>query len=194
MVQGKSKKKATSVDFLNGALIGIGILILLFSTLFKISLPTSPDLPKETKFEALQASWPKRLAISRINITVPVAAGGIAKGEWLLNDNSAFYLPTSGKLSEGFNTIIYAHRLPNLFANLEQIKNDDFIEVFDQNDKKFVYKVFAVKSIMPTDLDQIRSQIKNSLTLFTCDGWFDQSRLVVKAKMNLLEDQVSVPL
>jgi len=192
MAQRKSSK-ATSVDFFNGVLIGAGILIFLFGTFFKISLPSATNLPREVKFEVPQASWPKKLMISRINVNVPIIVGGIVKGEWILNDNTAFYLPTSGRLNEGFNTVIYAHRLPNLFASLGQIKPGDLIEVFDQNDKKFVYKVFAVESVKPNDLDKIKSRVKNSLTMFTCDGWLDQTRLVVKAKMNLLEDQVSVP-
>lgn len=135
-----------------------------------------------------ELSWPTKIVISKINLAVPVAPGGIINGDWILSYDWAQYLPTSGKPGEGFNTIIYAHRLPNLFANLNELSPGDRIEVIDGGGHTFFYKVYATESIDPKETIKLFSPVPNNLTLFTCDGWWDQKRLVVKAKMAIWED------
>jgi LPXTG-site transpeptidase (sortase) family protein len=93
------------------------------------------------------------------------------------------YLPTSGKLAEGYNTVIYAHKRPGLFGALSQTHWGDLITIFDKDGKPYTYKIFSIESIHPTQVDKLKSDKANTLTLFTCDGVFDQSRLLVKAQL-----------
>jgi len=60
------------------------------------------------------------------------------------------------------------------------LKIGDEIEIYE-GDTKFSYKVIEVRRIKPTDVDAILSD-RNRLTLYTCDGRFDQKRLVVYAE------------
>lgn len=143
----------------------------------------APESVREVQF-----FWPTKIVISKINLAAPVVPGGIINGDWILSFDSAQYLPTSGKPGEGFNTIIYAHRLPNLFAKLYEVMPGDRIEITDGAGHVFIYKIYAIESIDPKETFKLFSPIPNNLTLFTCDGWWDQKRLVVKARMNLFDE------
>ena len=47
--------------------------------------------------------------------------------------------------------------------------------------KTYIYKVYSLEYIKPSQIEKIDTNKKNTITLFTCDGWFDEKRLVVKA-------------
>ncbi len=140
----------------------------------------------------VQFQAPRQITIPTIDIKVAVTPGGIDQGNWILSEDKALFLPSSGLLGEGFNTIIYAHKREGLFVNLKKVTLGDKIWLEDQTGKSFIYKVYSVENIDPTNLEKLKSKTPNNLTLFTCDGWFDQSRLMVKAKREFLEDDISL--
>lgn len=126
---------------------------------------------------------PATLSIPSQKINVNVDEGGIVEGEWVLSPSNALYLPTSGKLGEGYNTIIYAHNTRNLFGNLHKVVENDKIILTDKGGKKYVYKVFNVEQVNPKDLKKLYSTQKNIITLFTCSGWADTSRTILHAEL-----------
>lgn len=144
-------------------------------------LLSNPSPQTSSLGRELTRSWPATLTIAKLNLKVPIAPGGIFNGQWILSDSSAHYLPTSGKLGEGFNTIIYAHKLPHLFGNLYKLTPGDIITLSDSEGNVFYYRVLSTESIYPSEITKLRFPIRNSLTLFTCDGWYDQKRLIVRA-------------
>ena len=128
-------------------------------------------------------SRPKSISIPKGNIYVQVTAGGYKGNKWILADNYVLYLPTSGKLGEGKNTILYAHNRKGLFGNLKKAKIGDLVILGDANGKMYNYSVYSIEYIKPYQVEKINTNAKDTVTLFTCDGWFDQMRLVVKAKI-----------
>lgn len=137
----------------------------------------------------LQAqSLPIRIKIAKIGLDVAIVPGGIQNGNWMLTETSAQYLPTSGRPGEGFNTIIYAHRLPNLFGRLSEVQIGDIITIEDSTQKSWYYRVYSRESIDPSDIGRLYSPMPNIVTLFTCDGWFDAARLLVRARINLPQE------
>lgn len=162
-------------------LIIIGLILLTISLFWHIARYFSPQTKASEKNQLY--SQAKQISIPSININTLIAQGGIENGSWILSDDSVLVLPASGKPGEGFNTIIYAHNRPALFSDLEKIKLGDQIFIKNQKGRQFVYKVFSFEYIKPEDLNKIRSDIPDTLTLFTCDGPFDQARLIVKALM-----------
>ena len=170
-------------------LIWFGAAIFILGTALRFApllLPhPQPYYPPKTDY-----STPKKISIPSLKIDAVVTEGGIVDGNWILTDESALFLPTSGRLGEGFNTIIYAHKREGLFLNLVNILAGDQIWLEDQTGKSFMYKVFWKEEINPTDVAKLKSDIPDSLTLFTCDGWFDEARLLVRAKKTQLQDDL----
>lgn len=125
---------------------------------------------------------PQRVQILSANIDVNVEEGGIENGEWILSPKSAYYLPKQYLGDNNLNTIIYAHKRPNLFINLNKVQIGDEILVTNTENKEYFYKVRNILVVDPNDLESLRSEGENFITLITCDGSLDKERLVVKAE------------
>jgi hypothetical protein len=68
---------------------------------------------------------PVSITIQSSDTPISVIPGGIYDGQWLLSDSQALYLPSSGKLGEGYNTVLYAHNTPALFGPLKKTSIGD---------------------------------------------------------------------
>lgn len=162
----------------------LGILLFLLGTIThsQIYLKSLMSQREESKKE-VSGQAPTLISIPSLKADIKVIKGGIANGNWVLSDSEALYLPTSGKIGEGFNTILYAHNRENLFGNLKKIQKGDLLVIKDNADKDFIYKVYLIENIDPRDIKRLFSEEKDIVTLFTCDGWFDQERLLVRGKL-----------
>lgn len=128
---------------------------------------------------------PTAIKIDRINKTLPVSAAIVEGNEWQLYSDKVAWLSTSAIAGEG-NVILYAHNTWNLFGQLYKLRVGDEIQI--QQDNKWIsYKVKQYRRVTPSDVNAILSD-KNQLTLYTCEGSFDQKRLVVYAD---LVDQIN---
>jgi LPXTG-site transpeptidase (sortase) family protein len=147
------------------------------------SLPISEAYTIEEAISNTKSSlWPAWVSVRNREITAEVAAGGYEDGKWILDGNYVLYLPTSGKLGQGGNTVIYAHNREKLFGNLKNVSIGDVVMLGDKHGNIYNFKVYSMEYIKPYEVDKINTGKSNTVTLFTCDGWFDQERLVVKAK------------
>jgi len=164
------------------ALIAGGVYSLLkFQSL---SLPLSKaTFSKESLSFSDSPLWPEWISIKNRDITVEVTAGGYEDGKWILDGNYVLYLPTSDKLGQGGNTILYAHSRDKLFGNLKKVSIGDQVILGDANGKIYNYSIYSMEYVRPYQMEKIDTNLKDTVTLFTCDGWFDEKRLVVKAKM-----------
>ena len=164
------------------ALIAGGVYSLLkFQSL---SLPLSKaTFSKESLSFSDSPLWPEWISIKNRDITVEVTAGGYEDGKWILDGNYVLYLPTSDKLGQGGNTILYAHNREKLFGNLKNVSIGDTVLLGDSHGKIYAYKVYSREYIKPYEVEKINTDKRNTVTLFTCDGWFDEERLVVKAEI-----------
>lgn len=124
-------------------------------------------------------SSPVKIVIPRIGINAQVKPGGIVNGKWILSDTYVHYF----SLSQSDNkTIFYAHERKNLFVNLKQVIKGDKILVTDETGKITIYEVYSTERILPTQFEKLNAEA-HTITLYTCDGAFDQNRLLVKAKL-----------
>jgi LPXTG-site transpeptidase (sortase) family protein len=160
-----------------------GILLIVIG-IFLLALYRSLSLPLSESFVALANSpslWPKHISIKSIGVNVGIAPGGYKDGKWILDDNVVLYLPKSDGLGQGGNTILYAHSREKLFGNLKKISVGDVVVLGDANGKIYNYSIYSMEYIKPYQVEKIETNVKGTVTLFTCDGWFDEKRLVVKA-------------
>ena len=169
--------------------IGVGIFLIAIGAFSlvryqSLSLPLSKSSSNFSDvFASAATSWPKFVSVPKGKIYAQIATGGYKYGKWILDDDFVLYLPTSDKLGQGGNTILYAHTRERLFGNLKKTSVGDLIILGDANGKMYNYSVYSIEHIKPYQTDMINTNVKDTVTLFTCDGWFDEKRLVVKAKI-----------
>jgi LPXTG-site transpeptidase (sortase) family protein len=183
MPKSKSKFSLSQIKKISALhLIGAGLVIVLVGSGWRalsqwpFSEPVSPPKQEEPK------PLPARIEIPDLGVSAEVKAGGIVEGRWLLEEDVVMVLPESGRPAEGFNTVLYAHNRPDLFGHLNQLA-DGAIIILKTGDKDYQYELFSREQVAPDQLDRLFSDIPDTITLFTCDGWFDSQRLVVKAKL-----------
>lgn len=121
---------------------------------------------------------PHKIRIPKLGLDLAVYQATIENNQWALYDDKVSWLATSAQPKQG-NVILYAHNRPHLFGNLTKLKVGDLIEV-DHSDKTYSYEVRALKRVSPKDVEAVIADT-NQITLYTCDGAFDQKRLVVTA-------------
>lgn len=123
------------------------------------------------------------IEIAKIKLKLPIMEGAT-------NENMKFaaaHLSETNKLGEIGNAAIAAHRARTkgrLFNRLNEIEVGDEITV-KQKDQQFVYTVFKVSRVKPTDISVLGRNDKDSiLTLITCDPLVNPThRLIVQAKL-----------
>ncbi len=139
--------------------------------------PPAVVIKQEEKGEKLFI--PTQISAPSVNVNLNISPGIISGNDWTLYYDKASWLSTSSTLGKG-NVIVYGHNLENLLGNLKNIKVGDEIKILS-NEKVFIYEVTEKKAVSPDDTNAVLSS-ENQLTLYTCDGTFDQKRLIVIAK------------
>lgn len=134
--------------------------------------------PLPFKPQKREITPPTAINIPQLNLNLSIAPGSISNNEWTLYEDKVSWLSTSKTPGEG-NVILYAHNKEPLFGNLKNLRPGDQIEL-EHAGKKYSYKVVEKRRVLPTDIDEILSE-QDQLTLYTCDGSFDQKRLIVVA-------------
>jgi LPXTG-site transpeptidase (sortase) family protein len=125
---------------------------------------------------------PLRISIPNVGINIKVEASEIENGTWKVPEHAAGYAEGSAYLDEEHgNSILFAHARNGLFRDLLGIKIGDEISVIGTKNL-YRYEVTSIEKILPDEIDKIKSFGDHQLTLFTCEGWNDQYRLLVKAK------------
>jgi len=121
---------------------------------------------------------PTKLSITSIDLNLTIAPAQILDNEWELFDDKVSWLSTSQTVGEG-NVILYAHNRAGLFGGLHTTSIGDEIHI-EQNGKVHTYVISEKRKVTPQDIDAVLSDSKR-LTLYTCEGIFDEKRLVVIA-------------
>jgi LPXTG-site transpeptidase (sortase) family protein len=179
-----SRKKRSEKSLLSHLLLGAGIYLLVLGSLWHYQEKVFGFFrPPPFQPPVKPLTLPRKISIPVLALEAEIKLGGLSHGRWLTDDKAVLYLPETGRPSEGGNTILYAHNQARLFGNLKKLKTKDQIILEDESGQKFTYEVFSLLTAKPEEIIKLKSTLTNTLTLFTCDGWFDSQRLIVKAKL-----------
>lgn len=160
----------------------IGFAIVVFC-LILLGRPQSLSFGSEEQIQGeLQTENPTRVAIQKIAIDLPVKETTINNSDWEINPNGASHLDISADPGTSGNIIIYDHNTWNHFGKITQLKNGDLIEIRTDSGKIFNYKVYKTIVVDPSDVHVLKEYQDQSLTLYTCTGFLDSKRFVVKAE------------
>ncbi len=149
-------------------------------------LPIIHGLQNTEVEEPVMTTVPTAITIPAVFVNnIPIVPGGIIGDEWLLFDDKAVYLQSSGLLGEGYNTVIYAHSRKGLFKNIKDLNIGDSIHITGDNGELYSYKVYEMETVNLKEVSKLKSTEPNIVTLFTCDGPLDQDRVIVRASLVL---------
>lgn len=124
---------------------------------------------------------PTRIIIPQTKIDLSVVEAPVVKGYWELSEKTASHGVGSANPGEKGNVVIFAHARPNLFYGLKDVKKGNKIYVLTKNGWKS-YAVTDIKTVYPKQTEVIKKTASETLTLYTCSGFYDEKRLVVQAK------------
>ncbi len=124
---------------------------------------------------------PTRIIIPALDIDIPVKQAKIIKGYWEVPTDSAGFGLGSSYPEENGNQIIFAHARKGLFLPLQNAKQGQMVYVMT-NIMWYAYKIEEIKEVLPSQTEVIAPTSESVLTLYTCTGFADSKRLIVKAK------------
>ncbi len=124
---------------------------------------------------------PKRIYIQSVSINLNIEEGRIINGVWQISDKTATHLYNSAVPGRSGNVVIYGHNLLSIFGKLASVKKGDVIDLFTFDGNKHEYIVNEILEVDPTDVSVIAPTNYQILTIYTCTGFLDSKRLVVKA-------------
>lgn len=76
---------------------------------------------------------------------------------------------------------MYGHNTKDRLGRLTSIRKDDIIIVTTLNGEMHPYRVTDLLIVSPNEVSVIGNTTKETLTLYTCYGFADLQRFVVKA-------------
>lgn len=164
----------------------MGLVFVVVGLLFLYKIPVvDKTIAKEpivasSDFKKTEDSSIQRIIIAKRDIDLRVTHAKIVGSTWETSEVTASHGEGSSNPGEKGNIVVFAHAREGLFFNLKDIKKEDVIYILTR-DGWYRYKVDEISSVYPNDLTTIAPTKKEILTLFTCSGFFDEKRLIVRA-------------
>lgn len=164
---------------------GIAFVIFGFLFLYKIPIITTPQkgepIVASSEFKKTNnGSNIIRILLPKEDIDLPVTPAKIVGGYWEVSETTASHGEGSANPGTNGNVVVFAHARQGLFYNLKDVNKGDIIYVLTPL-KWYRYKVGEVQRVYPKYVQTVSPTKKEVLTLFTCSGFFDEKRLIVKA-------------
>ncbi len=128
------------------------------------------------------AKYLSAIEIPSIAINNNIEEGAVVNNIWYVSKENAVHLVTSKNPGEGGNIVVYGHNTHAIFQNLPKINIGDEIILRGNDGQTFKYKVKETHTVRPTEINYIQDKEKETLTLYTCTGFFDSKRLIVIAE------------
>lgn len=163
-----------------------GWLFIILGSLFFINallIPNYSQIVIGNTDTPIAAVYPTNVKINKLNIKIPIQIGHYRQSEWDLTTDRAMYLYGSGTVGEKGNAVIYGHNNTEVFAQLPHSKVGDQIEITATNGKTLIYQIESTQTVHPNKVEVLQPTEDSQLTIFTCNGWFSETRFVVKAKL-----------
>lgn len=134
--------------------------------------------------EVPEQDKPRRILIPNLNIDLDVRESKVVRGYWEVYDLSAGWGEGSSPPGYNGNQVIFAHAREGLFGSLNNITVGESIYVFNEN-RWYSYEVDEIEEVYPGKTEVIKQTDNETLTLYTCSGYRDEKRLIVKAKRTI---------
>lgn len=134
--------------------------------------------PQQSTAAPKTAKAPVRLSVSSISINLAVKKGAFDAGskQWAINDTDAFF-------AVGTTTpLIYGHNRDTVFEPLGRIQKDDQLRLTYADGSTAEFTYYGTRFIAPNDASILTENDPHTVILFTCSGFFSDSRRIVYFK------------
>ncbi len=138
-------------------------------------------IQEELSVEKTVVSEPIRIQVEAQQIDLPIQETQIKNGIWETPKRSLGHLGVSAKPGENGNVVIYGHNTGGLFGRLPQVKVNDKIALENKDGQKYEYIVTKTEIARPHQVEAVLPTEKEVLTLYTCTGFLDSQRFIVRA-------------
>ncbi|KXK08903.1 MAG: Sortase family protein [Microgenomates bacterium OLB22] len=160
----------------------VGVLLILCSVklyITSLSQPTFIGTPHQ--YNAEQNNTPMLIRIAAIDVSLPIEKGYIEKGKWHVSATAATYLDASSTPGNAGPIVIYGHNKREILGLLPRVKNGDYVSILTADQKIHNYQIQSKTIVSPHQVSVLEAK-DETLIIYTCAGWADTQRLVVKAK------------
>jgi LPXTG-site transpeptidase (sortase) family protein len=178
----RKKNKIVSRQTVLLFVLGISLLLLAFSyKAYNSTVLSFDSFPKKTLSKVDTSLYPISVQFLPSQYSVAVSPAQINNNRWQIAENGASFLASSAKPGEAGSIIIYAHNTKNRFGILQSVKLGDTISVVTKNGSLHSYIVREKLIVKPSETNILESKNSETLILYTCTGFADTKRLVIKA-------------
>lgn len=184
MIAFSSYQQKVFIAPLIGLVIGAGMIA--FSALHWYwrwqSLSLSHEVTQLYANQAQQSSnVPNHLQIENLVDTAVQPQVYTTDQRWTVAENEASYWLDSARPGQPGNLVIYGHNKPAVLGNLLQIKEGDEIILTTERGQQYKYQVAEWQEVTPSETKWLKPTTEPVLTIYTCSGWLDQKRFIVRA-------------
>jgi LPXTG-site transpeptidase (sortase) family protein len=116
------------------------------------------------------------------NTDTDITQQAYVAGEWTVSPDKVSYLSSSALPGGSGNTILYGHNKRNILGNIRVLKGGETITLTLKSGAIRKYIVERVTTVTPTQTSLLLPTETETLTLYTCAGFMDSQRFVVRAK------------
>ncbi len=144
--------------------------------------------PNETKrsvpFQKInEPGKPKRLVVPSIQMGLPIVSQTMQNGTWKVDEGVANFAeettPFNGEIG---NSVLFGHNKPDAFRPIAQVKKGDLVYI-QTSTYQFTYEITEISTTNSKNVDVMKPGEGHELTLITCNGFFDEKRLIIKATL-----------
>lgn len=184
----KSKKivKKNSRQVLPAVLVVVGCILLGLSILHQVLklralLPGDVSSTQLVQSETVKNPEQRPIIFTFGDTAVSVKSGIETSSGWTLDQKSVFHVEQSSYPNENGNIIIYGHNTKSVLGNLKQLQVNDTVSLQLKNGSVREYQIFDIVTVSPNENGYLFPTAQEQLTIYTCTGWLDKDRLIVRA-------------
>lgn len=115
------------------------------------------------------------------NTDSDIEALPFANGQWSVSDTKVTYLLGSARPGEPGNIILYGHNKREILGNIRALKGGERVTMRTSDGNDHIYTVISTKEVDPSDVSLLSPTTTEILTMYTCSGFWDSQRFIVRA-------------
>ncbi len=168
-------------------LIVLGILLLSVWTAHRMFYARSMSLPDSltNAFSAQEpqarAPIPTHIRIGTL-VNVDVHPAVFANNTWSVSPTAANVVAVASRPGEAGNIILYGHNKRSVLGNLRTIKGGETVVITTADGADHFYRVTQIHEVDPSTTEFLAPTTEEVLTIYTCSGFMDSKRFIVRAK------------
>jgi LPXTG-site transpeptidase (sortase) family protein len=179
-----NKQSAFPTEAVIKILLILGLLLMSIAVQWQIHQKAKLSFASEAVpviTELHRTSQPSFINIPSLQLALPVFETSIQKNMWEVSSKGISHLTSSANPGEKQTIILYSHNTNDRFGPIRWMKIGDVIRLTAHDGSVHEYIVKELVTVKPTDVEILQSHNEEILILYTCDGFADSKRFVVKA-------------